>query len=135
VWGLVEPLRVEGGAGRRMSFGRSEAPLPGRVKALVPDRVIVVRRGGGESAELRTCPPDMAARALVAGTYMAGELRRYWGLAATLAAGTGLGPAHPPVEGVAHELCHRLPCAELLLPRKPGGTRLADALSGEKARR
>jgi hypothetical protein len=135
VWGLVEPLRVEGGAGRRMPFGRSETPMPGRVGALVPDRVIVVRRGGGDSAELRTCPPDVAARALVAGTYMAGELRRYWGLAATVAAAAGLGPVHPPVEGVAQELCHRLPCAELLLPRQPGVARLAEALSGEEARR
>ena len=115
--------------------GRPRRCWPGRVAALVPDRVIVVRRGGGDSAELRTCPPDVAVRALVAGTYMAGELRRYWGLAATLAAAAGLGPIHPPVEGVAQELCRRLPCAELLLPRVPGGAGLAEALSGEEARR
>ncbi|MDQ3086405.1 MAG: hypothetical protein M3Q67_06355, partial [Actinomycetota bacterium] len=30
VWGLVEPLRVEGGGGRRMPHGRNEAPLPDR---------------------------------------------------------------------------------------------------------
>ena len=29
-WGLVEPIRVEGGPGRSMPHGRTEAPLPGR---------------------------------------------------------------------------------------------------------
>jgi hypothetical protein len=40
---------------------------------------------------------------------MAGELRRYWGLAATLAAGTEIGPAHPPVADIAAAYAARLP--------------------------
>jgi hypothetical protein len=44
---------------------------------------------------------------------MAGELRRFWPLAATLALATGLGPAHPDVSGVAAMLAARLPCAEV----------------------
>jgi hypothetical protein len=47
---------------------------------------------------------------LVAGTYAAGELRRYWQFCATLALATGMGPAHPPVSEVAHDFAHRLPC-------------------------
>ncbi|MGA7911971.1 MAG: hypothetical protein WCC30_10565, partial [Candidatus Dormiibacterota bacterium] len=54
------------------------------------------------------------------GTYMAGELRRFWGFAATIAAGTELGPAHPPVERIAGILASRLPCAEIVLSREPG---------------
>ena len=48
---------------------------------------------------IRPLSPDEAARALVAGTYMAGELRRFWPFAATLALATGIGPVHPDVNG------------------------------------
>jgi hypothetical protein len=58
---------------------------------------------------------------------MAGELRRYWAFAATLAAGTALGPAHPPVEDVASSFAAGLPCFLLLLGRRPSA-RLADLL-------
>jgi hypothetical protein len=56
-----------------------------------------------------------AARELVTGTYMAGELRRFWPLAATLALATGLGPAQPDVAGVAAAIAGRLPCLEVRL--------------------
>src|SRR5207253_6805593 len=97
-WGLLEPMRLAGGgAGRSMPHGRHEEPLEGRLPDLAPDRVVVVRRGTGAYPALCACASDGAARSLVTGTYMAGELRRYWAFAATLAAATGLGPAHPDV--------------------------------------
>jgi hypothetical protein len=51
---------------------------------------------------------------------MAGELRRYWAFAATLSAGTGLGPAHPPVADIASSFAASLPCFALSLGKKPG---------------
>jgi hypothetical protein len=128
VWGLVEPLRIEGGDGRRMPHGRREAPMPGRVEALKPDGLVVLAREDIEEDSLLPCSAETAARSLVTGTYMAGELRRYWAFAATLSAGTGLGPAHPPITEVALELAARLPCFRLTLGRRTGG-RLADLLS------
>jgi hypothetical protein len=62
----------------------------------------------------------MAARYLTAGTYMAGELRRYWAFAATLALGTGVGESHPPVQQVAGTLSTRLPCVRVALGSRPG---------------
>jgi hypothetical protein len=114
VWGVVEPMRTLEGAGRRMTHGRREASMAGRVPALVPDRIVVLRRDD----ERRVTPvdPEVAERALVTGTYMAGELRRYWPFAALLAAGTGLGPSHPPVAEAARELSARLPAVEANLP-------------------
>jgi hypothetical protein len=114
-YGLVEPLRVQGGsAGPTAPHGRREVSLSGRVPHLDPDRLVVLRRGtAGESTAVRPISPDEAARELVAGTYMAGELRRFWPLAATLALATGLGPAHPDVSGVATMLAARLPCVEV----------------------
>jgi hypothetical protein len=127
LWGLVEPLRVEGGGGRRMPHGRREAPMPQRAQALAPDRVIVIRRGTGDRPSLEPCSPEVAARALVTDTYMAGELRRFWSFAATLSAGTGAAPAHPPVADVASLMTSALPCYALALGRRPG-TRLSDLL-------
>jgi len=127
VWGLTEPVRVESERGPRTTHGRVEVAPPGRVAALVPDRLVVVRRGLDASARRRPCSPADAARSLVTGTYMAGELRRYWPLAATLAAATGLGPATPRIEAVAERLAARLPCLELTLPSRPGA-RLAALL-------
>jgi hypothetical protein len=117
VWGLVEPMRVEGGSGRRMYHGRSEVELRERIAHLDPDRVMVVRRGEGAAPVVRSCEPGSVERSLVTGTYMAGELRRYWGFAATLAAGTGRGPAHPPVSDVARAFTRRLACFQIVLPR------------------
>jgi hypothetical protein len=114
-YGLVEPLRIEGGpAAPAAPHGRREVPLTGRVPSLDPDRLVVLgRAAAGEKTTVRPLSPPEAARALVAGTYMAGELRRFWPLAATLALATGIGPAHPDVSGVATTLAARLPCVEV----------------------
>lgn len=108
--GLAEPLRTDaaGATGAATSHGRVETALPGRVDRLVPDRVVVLQRG--PDTLIAPMAPGEAARALVAGTYAAGELRRYWAFAATLALATGRGPAHPPVGEVAAALTERLPC-------------------------
>jgi hypothetical protein len=119
-WGVVEPLRIEGGDGRRMPHGRRETAMPGRVPALVPDRVVVLRRGSDAIASVAPCDPEAAARSLITGTYMAQELRRYWAFAATLGLGTGIGPAHPPVAEVATALAGRLPGTRITLPAQPG---------------
>lgn len=117
--GLVEPMRVDGGGGRRMAYGRTERPLPGRVDSLRPDRLVVLRRTPSGRPTVRPLAPSQAARVLVAGTYMAGELRRYWPFAAALALGTGRGPAHPPVEVVAQDIARRLPAHEIVLGDQP----------------
>jgi len=127
VWGLAEPLRVEGGDGRRMPHGRREAPMPGRVRALVPDRVVVLERSASSDGSLTRCGADAVARSLTTSTYMAGELRRYWAFAATLAAGTGLGPGCAPVAEVASAFASRLPCFKLAFGRT-GSIRLSDLL-------
>ena len=69
---------------------------------------------------MRELSPAEAARRLVAGTYAAGELRRFWSIAALVATATGCGPVHPPIEEVAARLTTRLPAVELLLGREPG---------------
>ena len=132
-WGLVEPLRVERGTGRSMPFGRAEAPLKGRVASLTPDRLVALRRGVAEVAQVRPCDAATMTRSLITGTYMAGELRRFWSFAATLTAGTELGPSHAPVAMIARNLALRLPCVEILLPRQPG-VRLAEILDRVESR-
>jgi hypothetical protein len=114
-YGLVEPLRVQGGlAGRAAPHGRREVAMPGRVPWLEPDRLVVLRRGSAAAGTtVRPLSPAEAARELVAGTYMAGELRRFWAFAATLALATGQGRAHPDVHGIAALLAARLPCMEV----------------------
>src|SRR6266536_2928856 len=119
-WGVVEPLRVEGGAGRRMPHGRRETTMPGRVPVLVPDRLVVLERGSDATASVRPCDQEIAARSLVTGTYMAQELRRYCAFAATLAAGTGIGPPHPPVAEGAAEFAGPEPATLVTLPSPPG---------------
>jgi hypothetical protein len=124
-WGLLEPRRVpvgdhDSGSGRRMPHGRREAPWPSRVDELVPDLLLVLRRGTARAAMAAPGRSDEAARFLVAGTYMAGELRRYWPFAATLALGTGLGDPHPAVERVAAALSTSLPCLEVILGERQG---------------
>jgi hypothetical protein len=112
-YGVVEPLRLVGGRGRAAAtHGRSEYALPGRVPSLEPDRLVVLRRATGSTASAGPLSSDEAARELVAGTYMAGELRRFWPFAGTLALATGIGPAHPDVSGTAASLAGRLPCFE-----------------------
>ena len=101
-----------------------------RAAALVPDRVVVLERGGHHRSSLAPCSSEAAARHLVTSTYMAGELRRYWAFAATLSAGTGLGPAHPPVTEVASAFAE-LPCFALALSTAPG-VRLSDMFADTK---
>jgi len=127
MWGLVEPVRVEGGDGRRMPHGRREAALPGRVHSLAPNAVVVLRREPSAGPALTACAPALAARSLVTSTYMAGELKRYWPFAATLAAATGLGPAVSPVSDVASAFAARLPSYTLSFSSS-GGIRLGDML-------
>jgi hypothetical protein len=133
VWGMVEPLRIENGSGRRMPHGRREARVTGRVEALTPDQLVVLERGPEDEPSLQPCDSDTAGRRLAASTYMAGELRRYWAFAATLSAGTGLGPAHPPVMEVASAFASVLPCFRLVLGA-PGRRRLSDLLAGEEVK-
>jgi hypothetical protein len=120
LWGLVEPMRVEGGSGRRMTHGRREVSIAGsRVEAVNPDAVVVIERGQADPL-LRPCRPQRAEVALVTSTYMAGELRRYWPFAATLTAGTGIGPAHPPVGEVASTFASGRPTFLLALGEERG---------------
>jgi hypothetical protein len=115
-WGLVEPIRIEGGEGRKMPHGRREVLLSNRADSLVPNCVVILKQAK-ERSGARSCNPETAARNLVAGTYIAGELRRYWNYAATLALGTGVGPTHPPIAELAKDLTTRLPCFEISLAR------------------
>jgi hypothetical protein len=128
IWGLVEPLRVKGAGGRRMPHGRSEAVMTGRADALAPDSVVVLARGHGDRVGLEACEPATAPRSMVTSTYMAGELRRFWAFAATLAAGTGAGPSHPPVGEVASLFAERLPCFVLRLG-SPRDARVSELLA------
>jgi hypothetical protein len=120
LWGLVEPMRVEGAAGRRMPHGRNEAPLDDRASEIAPDCLVVIRRGNVDAPTLTGCDAETATRSLVSSTYMAGELRRFWALAAVLSAGTAAAPPHPPVEAVAGRFAERLPCFSLVLGRAHG---------------
>lgn len=126
-WGIVEPVRSNDGIGRRMSYGRRESRLLNRVSQLEPDRVIVLRRGGSAGPRVASLPAWLAVRELVAGTYMAGELRRFWSFAATMSIGAGFGPVHPPVASVADRLGQRLPCFEVSFP-STHHLRLADVI-------
>jgi hypothetical protein len=128
LWGLVEPWRVTEGDGRRMYHGRRELSAGGRIPSLDPAYLVVLERGENTAPELGPCSAMDAARSLATATYMAGELRRYWGFAAALAAGTGTGPAHPPIADVAAAFSARLPCLTLRLGNKggPGLTELLD---------
>ena len=122
VWGVVEPLRVAtGGRGRRMPHGRRETTLSSRAEELVPDTFVVLERGRGTVARTRAMERSSAERALVAGTFMACELRRYWPLASTLALGFGTGPAAPGVAAIAHTMAARLPTYAIELPATPDG--------------
>ena len=129
-WGVVEPMRSEQGQGRRALHGRRAMHLSGRVPVLDPTVLVVLARGAGYRVE--PCAPEVAARALTASTYAAGELRRYWGVHALLALGTGAGPPHPPVAETAAAFADRLRCLRVELPRVQG-ERLAGHLSTKGA--
>jgi hypothetical protein len=113
-FGLAEPLRLDrtepsqGGPARTTSHGRSVATLPGRVSSLIPDLVVMLERGA--TSDISEAKSADAARALVTGTYAAGELRRYWQFAATMALATNIGCAHPAIDAVAGAYADRLPC-------------------------
>jgi hypothetical protein len=128
-YGLAEPLRLSGGVGVVTTHGRVQRQLPGRVPSLDPDRIVVLRRGMADAeTTVAALPSAEAARTLVAGTYMAGELRRFWPFAATLALATGIGPVHPDVSGIAALLAARLPCLEVSLAHGQQGS-VAELLS------
>ncbi len=120
VYGLAEPIRVEGTEGRRTTHGRREAAWPAASHASVlrPDRVAAVRLADVPAPSVKRVRPDVVARSLITGTFMAGELRRYWAFAAALASATGVGPAQPQVEHVAVELATALPCYVVTLSRR-----------------
>jgi hypothetical protein len=103
-----------------------------RPDALVPALVVAVRRGDGDHATVRSAPPATVARTLVAGTFAAGELRRFWPLCAILALATGAGPEIPPVVDAARQLTERVPCVELSLGPRSGAS-LRQLLSGPLA--
>lgn len=106
-FGLAEPLRLDAARRASTSHGRAETTLRGRVGRLSPDRIVLLERGS--RGQIEPARPAEAATALVGGTYAAGELRRYWQFAATLALATGVGPAHPPIGEVARTYADRLP--------------------------
>jgi len=119
-YGLREPLRVPAddvtaiASGPRAAHGRRESHGTPTVPALRPDAVVIVRRDG-HAPRLRTITPDIAHRALVAGTLAAGELMRFWPTTAVLGLATGQGPVLPAVEECARRLVDRVPCHELQL--------------------
>ena len=124
VHGLREAMRLDAGAsqaqpaGRATTHGRRELAWHSQVPSLRPDLVVVLRRGDGP--RLRAVEPEVAQRALVAGTFAAGELRRFWTLTAVLGLATGHGPVLPAVEETARRICTALPCVELELGDRPG---------------
>ena len=129
VFGIAEPIRATNGTGRRVTHGRRESPWPSpREPAVRPDRVVVVGLGSARQADCTPTSADVACRSLVTGTYMAGELRRYWAFAASLAAATGLGPAHPAIGQVAQRLTASLPCLRVALSSSAPAT-LSDLLT------
>ncbi|MEP7018168.1 MAG: hypothetical protein ABI899_09140 [Actinomycetota bacterium] len=132
LYGVLEPLRTAGGTGRRMPHGRRETAWAARLEHLDAGRILVLRRGSETEANLVPIPSGQAARVIAAGTYAAGELRRYWAFASTLALGTGLGPAHPPVVGSADDLANGIPCSQVQLPATPSAP-LIDLIDGSRA--
>ena len=123
VFGVAEPIRSCAGTGRRVAYGRREAAWPAeRALSVRPQLIGVVQLREVSAASCEPILPDRASRSLLTGTFMAGELRRYWAFGATLAAGTGLGPAQPAVETVARQLAASLPCYLLTLARTTSGS-------------
>jgi hypothetical protein len=136
-YGLAESLRLPPelngqAAGKRTFHGRRERAWDARVRSLRPSLIVVLRRGTGSAPVVRPITAAQAARAIVAGTYAAGELRRFWSLAAVVSLATGCGPVHPPVKDVAAAFSTRLPCVELQLGMEPGAG-LAELLDASLA--
>jgi len=135
--GVVEPLRADFSQlppdvatpipGRRTTHGRDEGHLNRRADAVSVDLIVLLRRTGGPPG-VSAVDPSAAARELAATTYTAGELRRYWPLAAALAVATGHGPVHPEITSTARDLCSSVPCVELDLGPRPAA-RLGHILS------
>jgi hypothetical protein len=135
--GVVEPIRADFSLlppdiatpipGRKTTHGRGEGHLAHREDSIRIDAVVLLRRTGSTPGVTKV-DPDVAARELAAATYTAGELRRYWPLAAALAVATGRGPVHPPITESTRQLCGAVPCVELELGSTPGA-RLRDTLS------
>ena len=135
--GVVEPIRADFSLlppgiatpmpGRKTTHGRGEGHLNSREDSIAIDAVVLLRRTGATPGAKRI-EADGAARELAAATYTAGELRRYWPLAAALAVATGRGPVHPPITESTHRICEAVPCLELELGSKPGA-QLQAALS------
>lgn len=123
-YGVAEPLRLPAeltdSSGRKTFHGRRELSWDSRMRSLRPSMIVVLRRGLQADPGTRRISERQAARAIVAGTYSAGELRRFWAIASVLALATKCGPVHPPVEEVAATLAARLPCVELRLGKRPG---------------
>ena len=92
----------------------------------------MLQRHGHISTRAQRCDAGTAARALICNTYMAGELRRYWGFAAALSAGSDLGSAHPPIVEVSETFAQRLPCFEVVLSNRDG-VRLGELLGSKEA--
>jgi hypothetical protein len=111
----VAPTTVPYDRKQRVTHGRSERAWVKRAPSFRPDVVVVVRRGVDFGPGVREISPELASRFLVAGTFCAGELRRFWPQAAALSLATGRGPALAPVEAVADKLTSRLPCYQLEL--------------------
>jgi hypothetical protein len=119
VWGVLEPIRAEDGDGPRTTHRRRLVSVGRRrTRHTSVDLVLVLRRDGARTSRRALTSPE-AAREIVASTYGAGELRRYWGFTAALAAGTGRGPAHPGVGLVADQICAGATCVELHLGDRP----------------
>jgi hypothetical protein len=122
--------------GRRAAHDRREVPWPGLASQRVLPRAVVVARRGDDVTRVRRIAPEEAARQLVAGTHAAGELRRFWPLAAMLALAGERGPSSPPVAAVADELTRRLPCFEVQFGadrRTDLGVLLGDLLDGTRS--
>lgn len=123
-YGLAEPIRLPAelndATGRKTFHGRREHGWEARMRTLRPELIVVLRRGLHPDPRVRLIDEAQAARAIVSGTYAAGELRRFWSTAAVLAMATGCGPAHPPIEEVAATFAARMPCLEVQLGRQPG---------------
>lgn len=128
--GLPEPVRTATGTGRRMPHGRREAPRDAWVAAVAPDTLVLLRRGGVAAPTVESLSRTEALRELVAGTFAAGELRRYWPYAATLALATGLGSPDPLVGWAAADLLTRVDAVRCTIPDGPLTTpaQLATAL-------
>jgi hypothetical protein len=132
LYGVLEPMRTAGGTGRRMPHGRRETSWTARREHIAAERILVLRRGSESEVGMMPVSGGEAARVIAAGTYAAGELRRYWAFAATLALGTGLGPTHPPVVGRASDLARGIPCSEVHLTATPG-VHLVDLIAGSRS--